>query len=89
MSYIFDKLKRLDKSLNQDRFMTQQILNARLSGLSIVFIDDDEYASLETKDPNTLYLVDVDDNTINMYKGSVRIQFSGKEYNHAIVVQEF
>lgn len=90
MSFIFDKLKFLEKELNRNPLLAQRVLNARLDGLSIkYFSSSSEYSALSPKDNDTLYLVQVDASTINLYKGSTRIPLGDKinaTFNHAIVI---
>ena len=91
MSYIYDKFKSLETSVNRDPLIFQQIMNARLGGMSIVFIDDADFQSLSPKDDNTLYLVAIDSSTMHLYKGNVRIRLDNvvAEYDHAIITQAY
>lgn len=90
MSYLSDKFRFLETSVNRDPLIFQEIMNARLGGMSIMFIDEADFNQLDPKDNNTLYLVSVDSNTLNLYKGSVRIRLDGvvAEYNHAIITRQ-
>lgn len=91
MSYIYDKFKSLETSVNRDPLIFQQIMNARLGGMSIMFIDNADFQSLDPKNNNTLYLVAMDSNTMHLYKGNVRIRLDNvvAEYDHAIITREY
>lgn len=91
MSYEYDTLHSLELSVNRDKLIFQQIMNARLGGMAIVFIDNADFQLLTPKDENTLYLVSIDSNTLHLYKGSIRIRLDNvvAEYDHAIITQEY
>lgn len=91
MSYEYDTLHSLELAVNRDKLIFQQIMNARLGGMAIVFIDNADFQLLTPKDENTLYLVSIDSDTLHLYKGSVRIRLDNvvAEYDHAIITQEY
>lgn len=89
MSYIYDRTKALSDAINANPKIFQEILNARLGGLSVQFLQKSNYDSLSPKDNNTLYLVAQSANEIWLYKGNVRIPLGqGVNLNHAILVQQ-
>lgn len=90
MSYIYDKLDALADILQENPLLFQQILNARLAGLSMVYLTQSEYNS-SAKANTTLYIV-LNGSEINLYIGSKRIHFDGWPAfaaNHGIVVRKF
>jgi hypothetical protein len=91
MSYAYDKFKSLDNAVSRDRLIFQQIMNARLGGMCIVLTDASEFQQLDPKNDNTLYLVAIDDSTMHLYKGSVRIRLDNvvAEYDHAIITRAY
>ena len=87
MSYEYDRTKAVSNAINANPKIFQEILNARLGGLSVKFMQSSAYSSLTPKDNNTLYLVARSANEIWLYKGSTRIALNGdKSYNHAIII---
>lgn len=91
MSYIYDRFKSLETSVNRDPLIFQQIMNARLGGMFIMFIDNADFQTLNPKNDNTLYLVAIDSSTIHLYKGNIRIRLDNvvAEYNHAIITRAY
>lgn len=91
MSYIYDKFTSLERSVNSDPLIFQEIMNARLGGMSIMFIDNSDFQQLTPKDDNTLYLVSIDSSTMHLYKGAVRIRLDNvvAEYDHAIITRAY
>lgn len=91
MSYEYDTLHSLELAVNRDKLIFQQIMNARLGGMFIVFIDNSDFQSLAPKNENTLYLVSIDSNTLHLYKGDTRIRLDNvvAEYDHAIITRAY